>query len=124
MIIKSASVKVMQSYNYSHFEAAMSLEDDKGLTLHDIDAARKNCQRLTDKAIKQYQTAKDMAAKRSDGVYQMQNFELECKRIAAKDEHDRTLKEIAMLKEYQDEKWRDKFERFYDYEDDDKDYNW
>lgn len=45
-------------------------------------------------------------------------FEEDCKRIQAKDEHDRTIKEIAMLKQYQDENWAKKFDYDYDYEDD------
>jgi hypothetical protein len=120
-IIKSASVKVMLSYDYSHFEASMSLENESGLSLKDIDEARKNCQRLADKAVGQYKTAKGMAAKRTDGLYQMANFEADCKRILAKDEHDRTMKEIGMLKQYNDENWRAQFDYGYDY-DDDQDY--
>jgi len=67
--VKTASVKVMQSYNYCHFEASMTIENEDGLELLDIDGARKNCQRLTDKAVKQYQKAKEMAAKGSDGQF-------------------------------------------------------
>jgi hypothetical protein len=115
--IKSASVKVMLSYDYSHFEASMSLENDNGLSLKDIDEARKDCQRLADKAVGQYKTAKTLAAKRTDGQYQMQNFETECQKISAKPEQDRTLKEIGMLKQYQDENWREQFYFNYDYED-------
>ena len=116
--IKDASVKVMLSYDYSHFEVSMTLENDNGLTLKEIDEARKNCQRLADKAVSQYKTAKLMAAKRIDGEYEMKNFEAECKRIKEKNEHDRTLKEIAMLKQYEDEKWREQFYYAYDYDDD------
>lgn len=116
--IKSASVKVMLSYDYSHFEAAMSIENESGLSMKDIDEARKNCQRLADKAVYQYKIAKSMAASRSDGKYKMALFEEECKRIEKKDEHDRTLKEIAMLKQYRDENWQSQFEYEYDYEDD------
>lgn len=65
-----------------------------------------------------YKTAKNLAAKRSDGLYQMQNFEAECKRIKDKHEQDRTLKEIAMLKQYENENWREQFDSFYDYDDD------
>lgn len=119
-IIKSASVKVMLSYDYSHFEASMSLENENGLALKYIDDARKNCQRLADKAVAQYKTAKDMAAKRSDGQYQMQNFESECKKIIAKPDQDRTIREIGMLKQYQDENWREQFDYGYDYDDDDE----
>jgi len=118
-ITKTASVKVMLSYDYSHFEASMSIENESGLSMKDIDEARKNCQRLADKAVGQYKIAKQHAASRSDGKYKMASFEEECKRIKKKDEHDRTLKEIAMLKQYEDENWQAQFDNDYDYEDDD-----
>lgn len=116
--IKNASVKVMLSYDYSHFEALMSLENDNGLTLEEIDAARKDCQRLADKAVSQYKSAKISAEKRNDGEYQMRNFEQECVKIKAKNENDRTLKEIAMLKTYENENWQSQFDYNYDYDDD------
>ena len=118
-IIKSASVKVMLSYDYSHFEASMSVENESGLTMSDIDEARKKCQRLSDKAVGQYKKAKQMASNRSDGEYQMRNFQEQCERIKAKDEQDRTIKEIAMLKQYEDENWQANFMYEYDYDDDD-----
>lgn len=119
---KTASVKVMLSYDYCHFEASMALENDNGLSMKEIDNARKNCQRLADKAVGQYKTAKEAAAKRQDGKYQMDNFESECKKILAKAEHDRTLKEIGMLKQYQDENWKAQFNYDYDYDDDNYDF--
>jgi hypothetical protein len=118
-IIKTASVKVMLSYDYSHFEASMSLENESGLTMQEIDDARKKCQRLADKAVGQYKKAKEMAASRSDGEYRMRNFQDQCERIKAKDEQDRTIKEIAMLKQYEDENWEAQFMTDYDYDDDD-----
>ncbi|OJX63063.1 hypothetical protein [Dysgonomonas sp. 37-18] len=118
-IIKSASVKVMLSYDYSHFEASMSVENESGLTMSDIDDARKKCQRLADKAVGQYKKAKQMASNRSDGEYQMRNFQEQCERIKAKDEQDRTIKEIAMLKQYEDENWQANFMYEYNYDDDD-----
>ena len=119
-INKSASVKVMQSYDYCHFETSISLENDEGIGLDEINEARKRCQRLTDEAIRQFKKAKEMAAKRNDGLFQMQNFESEIKRIKGKEEHDRTMKEIGMLKEFEDQKWRDKFRFEYDYEDEEE----
>jgi hypothetical protein len=116
--VKSASVKVMQSYNYCHFEASVSLENDNGLSTQDIDNARKCCQRLTDKAVKQYQTAKDSAAKRSNSEYEKKIFLSAIESIKKKDEHDRTIKEIAMLKQYEDESWQAQFDYNYDYDDD------
>lgn len=118
-IIKNASVKVMLSYDYSHFEASMSLENEAGLQINEIDEARKKCQRLADKAVGQYQKAKQMAAMRNDGEYQMENFESHCKRIMQKPETERTVNEIAMLKRYQDEDWQSQFDYLYDYDDDD-----
>lgn len=118
--IKNASVKIMLSYDYSHFESSLTIENEAGLSLSDIDAARKNCQRLCDKAVAQFKKAKEMAAKRTNSIYEMRQFENDCLRILEKPECDRTLKEIGMLKEYQDEKWREKFDRSYDYEDDDE----
>lgn len=120
-IIKSASVKVMRSYDYCHFETSMSLENDSGIVPAEIDLARKDCQRLCDKAVAQYQKAKESAAKRTDNGYAMKNFESDCLRIKAKAEHDRTLKEIGMLKQYENERWQDQFDSRYDYEDDEND---
>jgi hypothetical protein len=117
-IIKSASVKIMLSYDYSHFETAMSVENESGLSMKDIDDARKDCQRLADKAVSQYKKAKEMATNRTDGEYRMQNFEAQCKRILEKSEGDRTINEIAMLKRYQDEDWQSQFDYRYDYDDD------
>jgi len=117
-IIKSAGVKIMLSYDYSHFETAMSVENESGLSMKDIDDARKDCQRLADKAVSQYKKAKEMASLRTDGEYKMQNFESQCKRILEKPEGERTINEIAILKEYRDENWRSKFYYEYDYNDD------
>lgn len=119
--IKSASVKVMLSYDYSHFEAAMALENDNGISIIEMDEARKDCQRLADKAIGQYKQAKISAANRSDGKYRITNFENQCKAILLKSEGDRTINEIAMLKQYESENWQAQFEDRYDY-DDDKNY--
>jgi len=119
-LIKNASVKIMLSYDYSHFEISSSIEKDTGLTLKDIDDARKDCQKLADKAVAQYKTAKEFAARRVDGIYKIKNFELECVNIKKKDECDRTIKEVAMLKQYENENWQSQFEISYDYDDDDQ----
>lgn len=119
-IIKTASVKVMLSYDYSHFEASMSLENDAGIQNKEIDEARKMCQRLADKAVAQYKVAKEMAANRTHGDMRMRNFEDECKRILAKSEGDRTVNELAMVKQYREENWQAQFNYPYDYDDDDE----
>jgi len=121
--IKSASVKIMLSYDYSHFETCMSLENEEGVTKEDIDNARKDCQRLCDKAISQYKIARSIAEKRTDGQYRMHSFEQECQRIQKKAECDRTMKEIGMVRQYEQENWRSQFDCGYDYEDDYDDQN-
>jgi hypothetical protein len=113
--MKEASVKVMLSYDYCHFEISLTEECDDIKTVNEL---RKNAQRLSDEAVRQYKVAKTMAIKRSDGEFRMNNFEAECKRIEAKDEQDRTIKEIAMLKQYKNENWQEQFRYGYDYEDD------
>ncbi|MDR2003980.1 MAG: hypothetical protein LBQ74_13190, partial [Prevotella sp.] len=109
-LIKTASVKVMLSYDYSHFEASMSIENENGLTMQEIDEARKKCQRLADKAVGQYKVAKEMAANRKNKEYNIWKFEDACQRIQAKDEQDRTVEESAMLKQYEDENWQAQFD--------------
>lgn len=118
-IVKTASVKVMLSYDYSHFESSMSIENESGLSLQDINEARKNCQRLSDEAVRQYKKAKEMAAFRQNGTYELDNFRNTCEKIKLKTECDRTIKEIAMLKQYEDENWQSQFDYPYDYDDDD-----
>jgi len=48
----------------------------------------------------------------------MKYFESECLRILAKEEGDRTINEVAMLKQYDNENWQTQFEYPYDYDDD------
>lgn len=117
-IVKTASVKVMLSHDYCHFETSMQIENENGLSLKDIDEARKNCYRLANKAVSQYIIFKDAAARRGNSEYEMNLFEATCKKILTKKEEDRTIKEIAMLKQYQDENWQSQFDYRYDFEDD------
>ena len=58
----NASVKVMLSYNYCHFEVALS--SDQQMTLIDVNEMRKSAMRLADEAVRQYQVAKERADKR------------------------------------------------------------
>lgn len=116
-IRKTATVKVMLSHDYCHFEASMDLENDNGVTIEEMDSAKKDCNRLTLKAIEQYKKAKQNAANRTDGQYKMQNFETQCKKILQKSEGDRTVNELAMLKQYEQENWQEQFDSYYDFED-------
>lgn len=114
-IVKSASVKVMLSYDYSHFEAAMTLENDEGVSLKEIDEARKNCQRLADKAVGQYKTAKTDAIKQTATSYERQQLEKEVREIKVNKPEDQwTVLERAKVKALADYR----HQTMYDYNDD------
>lgn len=110
------SVKIMLSYDYSHFEIALS--SDAEMDVPGVNDLRKVAQRLADEAVRQYKRAKKAAANREVGKQQREYFLHEIKRIEKTEEQDRTVRDLAMLKQYQDENWQAQFEDDYDYEDD------
>lgn len=101
------SVKVMLSYNYCHFEVALS--SDEEMTLTEIDDMRKDAMRLADKAVHQYKVAKN-------------NLEYSTSR---RDELERKVKII--IENYPKSEWTPEQKalvksledfRYYDYQDD------
>ena len=115
----SASVKIMLSYNYCHFEVCKGSDSD--LTNKEINEMRKDVQRLADEAVRQFKKFQQNAIERIDGETKILNFEQQCRQIKLKNECDRTLKEIAMLKTFETENYRNKMMSIYDYEDEDED---
>lgn len=111
-----ASVKIMLSYDYSHFEIALSSDDD--LDLDEVNGLRKDAQRLADEAVRQYKKAKIMAQRREGAQYEKDSFLRRVEEIKEKPEQERTIREMAILKQHADEKWEEQFEYPYDYEDD------
>ena len=59
-----ASVKIMRSYDYNHFEISLSTEED--LTIDQVDSMRKEAARLVDKAVAQYKISKMESSKFPD----------------------------------------------------------
>lgn len=120
-IIKTAHVKVMLSYNYSHFESSLSIENEGGLTIKDVDNARKMCQRLSDKAVDQYKTAQNELSKRNNSQFEKDNFKANAERALKVPELDRTVGQLAIIKQYQQDDWQRQFNHdTYDYDDDDR----
>jgi hypothetical protein len=109
-------VKIMLSYDYSHFEVALSSDDE--LDAKGVNALRKKAQRLADEAVRQYKQAKLIAEKRSQAAGEKRYFLQQVSDIEAKPEGDRTVREMAILKQHDDENWEAQFEWEYDYEDD------
>lgn len=112
-ILKSASVKVMLSHNYNHFEASIILENEEGLTTEEINEARKDCMRLCDKAIIQYNQAKHATNKLCGLDQARERLSIEVDKLKAKD-GELTPEEKARIKTLEDYNWN----RQFDYEDD------
>jgi hypothetical protein len=111
----SASVKIMLSFDYCHFEICKGT--DENLTNEQINDLRKDCQRLADEAVRQYQVAKLHAAKLDS--YEKKDFDRRIKGILEKEESTLTIEETAMLKQYRDEEFQKQFE-LYDYDNEDE----
>jgi hypothetical protein len=121
----TASVKVMRSHDYCHFEVALGMAADGGeeITPEHVDDLRKEAARLADKAVAQYKIAKRVQAKRDS---ERADHDYDVKRAKAIEEipeHERTPQQQAVLKQFKDEQWEAK--RDYDYDNDwpDNDYD-
>lgn len=111
-----ATVKIMRSHDYCHFESSIQIEGEN-ITLTDIDNARKDCQRLCDKAVGQYITAKNESANRASNSRERMNLENEVSGIkATKSEQQYTPLDKAKIKALDD--WN--HQNRYDYDDDEQ----
>lgn len=118
-IRKSATVKVMNSHNYNHFEASICLENDEGVSNLDIDEARKDCQRLVQKAILQYDKSKRVALAQANSASEKRILEMEVASIKQKPKEQWGVTEKAKVKALEDHNW----EQQWDWEDDSDDYS-
>lgn len=107
--IQVASVKVMRSHDYCHFEVSLASAD--AATPELVDELRKTAARLADKAVAQYKTAKAAHA-RLDRI--SQKSELDYAQSTPVGERSPELK--AVIKFHEDKDFAKRFD--YDYEDD------
>lgn len=112
--IEIATVKVMRSYDYCHFEVCLS--SSSASTPDTVDGLRKQAARLADKAVDQYRVAKNNAARLQREKYERETLRRRMAAIEAISEGDRTVSQQAELKAYKDAAWAES--RRYDYEDD------
>ncbi len=110
----SASVKIMRSYDYCHFEVCLGT--DEVLSPEQVDSMRKECMRLVDKAVNQYKIAKANIENKSHLKYGFNDLAVDVKKLREKPESEWTPEEKAMAKKYDDLCYF--MERDYDYEDD------
>jgi histidinol dehydrogenase len=115
-----ASVKIMLSYNFCHFE--ITKHTDQELTNEQINEMRKEVQRLADEAVRQYIIAKDKATKHAQRMFEKQELQKEIDRIKEKPQSEWSATDKAKVKAMEDVKYWDAHR--YDYEDDyeDEDY--
>lgn len=109
------SVKIMLSYNYCHFEVCLSSDED--MTLEQVDDMRKDCQRLADKAVNQFQIAERYNRKLMDvmgGIEELRRRVQAIKENYPKSEW--TPDQKAMIKKLEDHDFI--INHQYDYEDD------
>lgn len=112
--IEMASVKVMRSHDYCHFEVCLS--SSSASTPELVDELRKAAARLADKAVAQYRIAKINAARLLGEKNQRQYLVDRIKTIRETPEGDRTVRDQAELKAFDDAAWE--ASRGYNYEDD------
>jgi hypothetical protein len=105
--ITSASVKVMRSYDYCHFEVTLGTIEP--VSVEQVDALRKEAARLADKAVEQYKVAKHAAALRSELG---ESWRLS--RATQTPENERSPDEKAVIKYHQDAAFRARFDYNYD----------
>lgn len=114
MLIDSASVKVMRSHDYCHFEVVLGCA--QSLTVKDVDDLRKTAARLADKAVEQYKIAKADAQKQMYHERDRADLVRRMEFIRSRPEQERTIEEQAQLKAFDDANYQAR--RAYDYEDD------
>ncbi len=100
----NASVKVMRSYDYCHFE--VSLGTELPLTLEEIDEIRKEAAKLADRAVEQYKIAKRFAAEAEQDSRQASWLKHQVEQILKKPESEWDEDEKANVKALRDIEFR------------------
>jgi len=113
--VTSATVKIMLSHDYNHFESSMMLVNEGGVTTTEIDNARKDCNRLCNQAIEQYKIYKRCETKSISLANQKIRLQNEVKEIESRPKKSWSVEEQAKVKALADHNWN---QYHYDFEDD------
>lgn len=120
-----ASVKVMRSYDYCHFE--VNLGTDLDLSVVEVDDMRKVAATLVDEAVEDYKRMKAQETKRNSAGWDREQMKRRLQAIKEKPEGERTINEVAQLKASEDREFWDQFKDAdgYDYftEDDERSFH-
>jgi flagellar motility protein MotE (MotC chaperone) len=110
--IPGASITILLSYDYNHFEYTFHAKPDS--TLDEINELRKDCQRLADEAVRQYKVAK---SRTMQDLQEKQNVEELTRKVRIIKENfsqaEWTPEQKGMIKALEDWNYRP-----YDYDDD------
>lgn len=115
--VSTASVRVMRSHDYCHFEIVLGVSAT--YCEYDMDAVdnlRKQAARLADKAVEQYKIKKASLQDGEDDEDTIAHYREDAERIEAKPEADRSPDEKALLKGVKDALFRAQRGE-YDYQD-------
>jgi hypothetical protein len=112
-----ASVRVMNRYDYNHFEATLSSDDE--LSLNEINLMRKNAQLLVNEGIRQYKKAKESENNIMRTQWDYNNLAQKVKAIKENfPQSEWTPEQKATIKQLSDmEHERTIFDYYYDNED-------
>lgn len=103
-LMPKATVRVMNSHDYSHFEVVLG--SDEELTLAEINKLRIQAQKLVDEAIRQYKAKKEHESRLSNLSFEYERLKKEVAHI--KDnyrEDERTPEQRAKIKALDDHEY-------------------
>lgn len=112
--INNASVKVMRSFDYCHFEVCLS--SDSIISDVEIDELRKEAAKLADKAVEQYKAMKANIELLDSDTWKLDQLKRRAEEAEANPESERTPEQKAIIKKLQDGYYQNR--RRYDYDDD------
>lgn len=116
-----ASVKVLRSYDYCHFEVALTAECENLDAVNDL---RKQAAVLVDEAVRQYKIAKAKESKRDSRQWEMQNMLEKIQRIEQIPESQWTVEQAALMRAHRDRTfWKDFEEDSYCYQDPEREHH-
>lgn len=104
-----ASVKVMRSYDYCHFE--VSLASDQEQTLDEINSMRKEAAILVDEAVRQYRTAKVKESARWNSDWKKEDFLRKVRSLKERSQTDWTPEDAAIMRSHEDSEFWKQFEK-------------
>lgn len=100
-----ASVKVMRSFDYCHFEVALA--SDEEMTIDGVNEMRKQAAILVDEAVRQYKDAKKAERHRESHQFDREHAMEEMKRLQEIPKSDLSVEQAAKLRAYEDrEFWK------------------